>query len=355
MIRHRLLASTFALAATIAAGPAAAIAGALPSCEGEACPKPIEEFALHPVIGPELKFGHFDFSITKAVIYLWLAAAICVVWSVWMARRMKPKPNRKQTFTELIYEFAEGAIARATLGDKMYSRYMPLVACLFMFLWVANIISFLPLPFGHEKVWGIPQLQLYAAASNINVTLALALVVFVLTHFEGIRNNGAVGYFASWAPSGVGTGLKFFIWPLHALSEILRLVSLSVRLFANMLAGHLLILMMLSLIIIIPATLGQTAAGVIGAIGVGLILLSIAMFRKGKSGLGGLYSVLGILWVTVVVMGLLAGGVPTIGLGSPLIALFFFLFEFGLVASLQAFIFAMLTGIYIGSAAEAHH
>jgi F-type H+-transporting ATPase subunit a len=356
--RTRIATGTLALATALAAGPGAAIARAIPKCAPDPsspkCPHPMDEFAPHPVIGGHLKLGAFDFAITQVVVYMWIAAAICILWTVWMARRMQLKPNGKQTFTELIYEFAENTIARATLG-KMYGRYMPLVACLFMFLWVANIISFLPLPFGHEKVGGIPAFGLYAAASNINVTLALALVVFVLTHFEGIRNNGPGKYFASWAPSGVNFGLKAFIWPLHALSELLRLVSLSVRLFANMLAGHLLILMMLSLIIIIPATLGSPAAGVVGVVGALFLVLGWMMFRKGKQGLGGLYTVIGLLWVVVVVLGLATGGVPAVGLGSPLIALFFFLFEFGLVASLQAFIFAMLSGIYIGSAAEPHH
>lgn len=292
MIRRIHIHAT-ALATALLLGPAAAIA----SAAGEQV-DPMEEFALHR-IGPELKIGPIDMSLNKAVLYLFLAAAICILWTLIISRRMQVKPGRKQTFTEIMYEFAHDTIAKATLGDKMFSRYMPLVACLFMFLWVLNIISFFPLPFGHEKVGGIPTLGLYAAASNINVTLALALVVFLLTHFEGVRNNGLFGYLKSWAPNGVSLPLKIFIWPLHALSEMLRLVSLSVRLFANMLAGHLLILMMLSLIIII-----------------GSVLVAI-------------------------------GAVP--------IALFFFLFEFGLVASLQAFIFAMLSGIYIGSAADPHH
>jgi F-type H+-transporting ATPase subunit a len=238
-------------------------------------------------------------SINKAVIYLWLAALICCTWTVVMARRMQLKPNGTQTFTEVIYEFAYDTIAKATLGEKVFSRYMPYVASLFMFLWVVNMISFFPLPFGeHHNFFGLPDLGLYAATSNINVTLALTLVTFIASHYEGIRLNGPKKYFGSWAPPG-NLGMKIAIWPLHALSELLRLVSLSVRLFANMLAGHLLILMMLGLIIIT---------------GYGLVAI---------------------------------GTVP--------IALFFYLFEFGLVATLQAFIFAMLSGIYIGFAAEPAH
>lgn len=280
-------------------------------------PKPMEEFSLHPmwfdswptpawfergVDAEGEKTYWLDMRPNKAVIYLWVAALICCAWAVWMSKRMKLRPNKKQTFTELFYEFAYDHIATATLGPKVFSRYMPYVACLFVFLWTVNILSFFPLPFNTEtvEIFGteIPMLALYAATSNINVTLALTLVTFIASHYEGIRINGPVKYFGSWAPPG-SFALKAFIWPLHALSELLRLVSLSVRLFANMLAGHLLILMMLSLILII-----------------------------------------GSVWVAI-------GAVP--------IALFFFLFEFALVASLQAFIFAMLSGIYIGFAAEPQH
>lgn len=255
-------------------------------------PNPMHEFALER-IGPKLQVGPIDMSINKAVIYLWMSAIICCGWTLWMGRRMQLKPNRRQTFTEAIYEFAFDTIAKQTLGPKVFSRYMPYVASLFMFLWIVNLLSFLPLPFGENH-----DLVLYAATSNINVTLALTIVTFLASHYEGIRHNGAIKYFGSWAPPG-SIFLKIFIWPLHALSELLRLVSLSVRLFANMLAGHLLILMMLSLIAIIGSAL--------------------------------------------------------IAIGTVPVALFFYLFEFCLVASLQAFIFAMLSGIYIGFAAEPAH
>lgn len=294
--RTRIAAIASSICMFVLLGPGAALAGARTKVD------PIEEFALHH-IGPELKIGPIDMSINKAVIYLWIAGFICCAWTIWISRRMELKPGGKQTFTELIYEFAYNTIAKATLGEKMFSRYMPLVACLFMFLWVLNMISFFPLPINAHttELFGVtfPTLGLYAAASNLNVTIALALVVFLLSHYEGVRNNGVGGYLASWAPNGVSLPLKIFIWPLHALSEMLRLVSLSVRLFANMLAGHLLILMMLAMIIII--------------------------------------------------------GSYAVALGALPVALFFFLFEFGLVASLQAFIFAMLAGIYIGSAASPQH
>lgn len=254
--------------------------------------KPIDEFALPSLISIP-KVGPFDFSITKAVVMLVAAMLVSVLWGLWMSRRMAIKPNYRQTFTETFYEFGEAQIAKASLGQKTYSRYMPYVASLFFFLWVANIMSFIPLPLGEHHHFG-----LYAATSNLNVTLALTLVTFFASHYEGLRHNGPVKYFGSWAPPG-SFMLKAFIWPLHALSELLRLVSLSVRLFANMLAGHLLIVMMLSMIFFLGSTF--------------------------------------------------------VAIGTVPIALAFYLFEFLLVASLQAYIFALLSGIYIGGAAEPNH
>ena len=162
------------------------------------------------------------------------------------------------------------------------------------------MISYLPLPVDTEhKIGGwLPTPSFYATTSNISVTLALTLVTFFASHYVGIQHNGVRAYFASWFPP-VGGPIKILIVPLEILSQFLRLVSLSVRLFANMLAGHLLVLMCVSLIIII-----------------------------------------GNVFVA-------AASVP--------VAVFFYCFELVLVANLQAFIFALLSGIYIGTAAEPHH
>ena len=150
-----------------------------------------------------------------------------------------------------------------------------------------------------HKIWGvIPSPTFYAATANLSVTLALTLMTFVATHYVGVKHNGAVPYFKSWFPP-VGGPIKILIVPLEILSQLLRLVSLSVRLFANMLAGHLLILMSISLIIII-----------------GNVFVAFA-------------------------------SIP--------VAVFFYCFELVLVANLQAFIFALLSGIYIGAAAEPNH
>ncbi len=291
MIRRlAFLAGAFALAL---AGPAQALAASEPKTD------PTKEFLLDPWIKIP-KIGPIDLSITKGVFYLFLSTFIIIVGSLLVVRNLKLHPKRMQAFVEIVYDFSETQIGRASLPAKTFTTWFPYLATLFVFIWINNLISFLPLPVNTEhKIWGvIPTPSLYASTANISVTLALTLVTFFASHYVGIKNNGAGPYFKSWFPPISGP-INILIVPLEILSQFLRLVSLSVRLFANMLAGHLLILMCVSLIIIIGSVFVAAAS------------------------------------------------IP--------VAVFFYCFELVLVANLQAFIFALLSGIYIGTAAEPHH
>ena len=275
------------------AAPATALAATEPKTD------PTKEFILQPWIEIP-KIGPIDLSITKAVFYLFLSTAILLIGALLVVRHLSLNPKRLQAFVEIVYDFSETQIGRASLPPKAYRTWFPYLATLFLFIWINNMISYLPLPVDTEhKIGGwLPTPSFYATTSNISVTLALTLVTFFASHYVGIQHNGVRGYFASWFPP-VGGPIKILIVPLEILSQFLRLVSLSVRLFANMLAGHLLVLMCVSLIIII-----------------------------------------GNVFVA-------AASVP--------VAVFFYCFELVLVANLQAFIFALLSGIYIGTAAEPHH
>jgi F-type H+-transporting ATPase subunit a len=273
--------------------PAQALASDAPKTD------PTKEFLLDPWIKIP-KLGPIDLSITKGVFYLFLSTAIIIVGSLLVVRHLRLHPKRLQAFVEIVYDFSESQIGRASLPAKTYTTWFPYLATLFVFIWINNLISFLPLPVNTEhKIWGvIPTPSLYAATANISVTLALTLVTFFATHYVGVKHNGARAYIKSWFPP-ISGAINILIIPLEILSQFLRLVSLSVRLFANMLAGHLLILMCVSLIIII--------------------------------------------------------GSSFVALASIPVAVFFYCFELVLVANLQAFIFALLSGIYIGTAAEPQH
>jgi F-type H+-transporting ATPase subunit a len=268
--------------------------------------QPQDEFKLDAWIPIEI--GPVDLSINRAVLYLALATALTIWVLVWISRRMTLEPNRVQTAMEVAYDLTRNTIVGTNLKGNLALKWFPFIATLFFFIWFSNMIGYLPLPTNsHETVdiFGIdfPAFGIYAATANISIPLALTLVVWFSYHLEGIRTKGFFRYLAGWLPPGlenmnpIGKGAIFVI---EVISHFVRLISLSVRLFANILAGHLLLLFM----------------------GGGLAVL----------------------------LGLAAIGALTFP-----VAFAFFVFEVGLVATLQAFIFSILTAIYIGGAtAETH-
>jgi F-type H+-transporting ATPase subunit a len=270
--------------------------------------KPQNEFKLDPWI--EIKLGGLDLSITKAVFYVIVASALTCLTMVWIARRMQARPNRVQTAVEAAFSLMRDNIAGGNMDRQMATKWFAFVGTLFLFIWFSNMIGYLPLPTNTEhtvSIFGaeIPSLALYAATANLSVPLALTLVVWVSYHVEGVRAKGPVGYLKSWVPAGVQGGATGPIFVIEVISHFMRLISLSVRLFANILAGHLLILFM----------------------GGGLVVL------------------LNLAIVGSVLLGLVTGT----------IAILFFILEVGLIATLQAFIFATLTAIYLGGAVAEHH
>ena len=257
---------------------------------------PTEEFEQHEWV--PIHIGPLDLSITKAVVYLMLGSVLTMALGILLMRwRLRVEPDTRQTLGEQIYEIAQTEIAEQGLPSKAIGRWFPYVATLFLFIFVVNLLGFIPLPLTGETWHGFPLWGIYAATSSLSVTLALAALTFVFTHFEGVRWNGPVRYFKSWIPDAPKPLLALIV-PLEILGQIMRLISLSVRLFANMLAGHILILTFLGLIFIF-----QTLA--------------------------------------------LALVVP--------FAIVFYIFEVGIVVGIQAFIFATLSAIYIGSAIEPQH
>jgi F-type H+-transporting ATPase subunit a len=251
--------------------------------------------------GPELKIGPIDMSFNKAVAYLLLGTVCSILLGLVLMRVRTGGPNRRQALGETIYEVAQVQVAEQGLPTKAIGRWFPYVATLMIFIWVVNMLGFIPLPLSDERweIGGIevPTLAIFAATSTLSVTLALALMTFVFTHVEGIRENGAWAYFKSWIPD-VPKAMLPMIIPLEILGQFMRLVSLSVRLYANMLAGHMLILTFIGLIFLVTP------------------------------------------WVFPL----------SVVLGSV-----FYLFEVVIVVSIQAYIFAALSAIYIGSAIEPEH
>jgi F-type H+-transporting ATPase subunit a len=259
---------------------------------------PQDEFKLHPWVNLGV------LSINKAVMYLFIAAALTCATMIYVARRMKQRPNRVQTAVEFIFQGLQNNVVGANMDREMATKWFPFIATLALFIFFSNLVGYIPLPTSTEtfNVFGahIPAFSLYAATANLSIPLVLAILVFVSYTTEGVRKKGPIGYLKGLIPAGVHGGMAVFIFILELLSNFMRLISLSVRLFANILAGHLIILFMAGALAVI---LG------VGALG----------------------------WITLPFGVLL------------------FAFEVGLVAALQAFIFATLTAIYLGGAVADHH
>lgn len=244
------------------------------------------------------------FSINRAVVYLLLATIATIGTMVWISKRMHARPNRVQTAVEVIFSLMRDNITKGNMPDDMAMKWFPFLGTLFLFIWYCNLIGYIPLPTNSEQTFNvfgahIPSFALYAATANISVPLVLALVVFISFNVVGVRAQGPIGYIKSLIPAGVHGGMLILILPLEIVSTLMRLLSLTIRLFANILAGHLIILFMA----------------------------------------GGL----------AVILGLQVLGWFTLPFG-----ILVYLFELGLVATLQAFIFATLSAIYLAGAVTHH-
>jgi F-type H+-transporting ATPase subunit a len=262
---------------------------------------PEDEFNLPAWV--KIKIGPLDLSINKAVAYLWLGTLVTILLGIVLMRvRLRVDPDRRQTIGEQIYEIAQTQIAEQGLPAKAIGLWFPYCASLFLFIWVLNMLGFLPLPLSndHFHLGGVrlPTWGIYAATASLSVTLALSAMTFVFTHIEGVRFNGPIRYLKSLIPE-VPKGILPFVALIEVISIFMRLISLSVRLFANMLAGHMLILVFI-----------------------------------------GLMFVLGHIWLAPI---------------SVIFGSVFYVFEVVIVVSIQAFIFAALSAIYIGSAIEPEH
>ncbi|HET9123418.1 MAG TPA: F0F1 ATP synthase subunit A [Solirubrobacteraceae bacterium] len=258
---------------------------------------PTDEFKL------DTWFSAGPVNFNKGVLFVVLAAVVTLGVMLYMAKRLRKRPGRLQVAIEMFFTLTRN-MADESLDESMSRKYFPLIATLFIFILVSNLIGYIPLPVNSAEnftLFGahIPSFQIYAADTNVAFPLILALLVFVLFTYEGIRKHGPFGYVKSLMPE-VGGGIRFLVYPIEILSYFLRLISLTVRLWANLLAGHLLI-----------------------------------AFMGGELGV--------LTGNTVISWALLPMGVAI------------FLFEAVLIAGLQAFIFSILTAIYLGSAVSDSH
>ncbi|MFQ5588750.1 MAG: F0F1 ATP synthase subunit A [Nitrospiria bacterium] len=205
---------------------------------GGAAIDPLHHFEIHPIV--ELHLGGMDLSITQPVLWMMIATVLTFGLMTFVAATLKRYPKGIQNFIEMIVNFLRQELVINVIG-KEGKGWFPVVATLFLFILSCNLLGLIPGSF--------------TATSNINVTAALAILVFLMVQGAGIKKYGFVGYFKAFVPSGVPTWILPVMLPIEFISLFAKPFSLAVRLFANMMAGHMVILVFLSMIILFKSVI----------------------------------------------------------------------------------------------------
>jgi len=247
---------------------------------------PIEQFSIHPVFPIKVGFSNIDISLTNSGLFMLLAVALSCLLVAIGARGGSGVPGRMQAMAEMAYEFVAGMVRSAAGEEGM--RFFPFVFSIFLFVLLCNLIGFLPFSF--------------TVTGQIVITAALALMVFFTVVIIGVKEHG-LHFFKLFVPDGVPLYILPLVVAIEVISFLTRPLSHSVRLFANMLAGHITLYVFGSFVLMLLDAAAVTKA---------LAVLPFAM---------------------------------TIGLEALEL----------LVAFLQAYVFAMLTCMYLNDALHPGH
>lgn len=198
---------------------------------------------LHITIVAEELVQIGPFTITNSMVGAWFAMAILIGAAIWVSRRSRLVPSRVQSLIELPFEFIVNLAG--TQGGRRWRTFLPLIATLFLYILVANWLGLVPgvgtITVEREVNGHLEQVPLVRPANaDLNMTLAMAIVSFVAFVGLGIRVQGVAGYVKELTT-------PLYLAPIHIISELVRIVSLSVRLFGNVFAGEALLVVMLTL------------------------------------------------------------------------------------------------------------
>jgi F-type H+-transporting ATPase subunit a len=285
---------------------------------GHVSNSPIDEPLIHL---PKI-FG-IDMSVTKHVLMLWLVAVIVFLLVVWAVRRYIRQeqlvPTGFMNALEAVVEFIRDTIVLPNVGSKWVNVWTPLVVTFFLFILAANLIGLIPIfdavaLLDHTVLHSAPDSFMgrvihggTTATGNFNVTAALATITFFATIIAGARAHGFVQHWKNMVPHGLAWPIYIILIPIEILGMFVRPFALTMRLAANMTGGHIAILAILSFVFIFTELFGRAVAGV----GVG-IFLSLP----------------------------LAVGISALEI---------------IVILVQAYVFTLLTAVFIGMAIHAHH
>ncbi|MDH3596695.1 MAG: F0F1 ATP synthase subunit A [Rhodospirillales bacterium] len=214
---------------------------------------PLEQFEIHTIA--EFKLGGLDLSFTNASLMMVIAVLLVTTLMVFGTRRGALVPGRLQSVSELSYEFVANLI-RDTIGNEG-RRYFPLLFTLFMFILFGNLLGMVPYSF--------------TFTSQIIVTFAMAIVVFAGVTVLGFMRHG-VHFFSFFVPPGTPIWMWPLLIPIEVISYLSRPISLSVRLFANMLAGHTLLKVIASFVALMGVFGVLPLAGVVALTGLEILI-----------------------------------------------------------------------------------
>jgi F-type H+-transporting ATPase subunit a len=275
----------------------------------------------HPLLHLPPVFG-IDIAVTKHVLMLWLVAGALFVFAALTVRRYlasgAKSPSKVMTALEFIVEFIRDNVVEPNVGRKWVMAYTPLFLTFFLFIFAANIIGLIPifdlLALVNHTVLHLPPDSFLSqvthgsvtATGNFNVTAGLATISFLLIIVAGVRAHGFFQHFKNMVPHGLPLPVTLFLIPIEIMGMFVRPFALTMRLAANMSGGHIAILAILSFVFIFDSRLGSVAAIGIGALSTVLLAVPIS----------------GLEIIVVVV---------------------------------QAYVFTLLTAVFVGMAIHAHH
>jgi F-type H+-transporting ATPase subunit a len=223
--------------------------------------QPMEQFLIKKLVAfPPINIGGVavDLSITNSVATMIFAAALICVFFL-AAARGKVVPGRLQAFGEILYDLADKGLTGPMIGDRG-RPFLPYVFALFSIIAVLDI-------------WGLVPGQ-FTVTSQLSVTISLAILTFLIVVVVGFVRNG-LGFFKLFVPGGVHWGMLFILVPIEFISFMVRPVTLSMRLFGNMIGGHVVMYMFASFVVAMAVFASHGGIATLGYVGSALSLFMV--------------------------------------------------------------------------------
>jgi len=210
----------------------------MPPMEPSAATEAAHESGIHVAIAAEKLGSFFGIPLTNTIVATWAAVALLIVMAFLVGRKLKLTPSRFQTVLEQLVEYVYDYVAVTLESRDMARRFFPLILTIFLFVWVANLMEFIP-GVGSILFHGEPLFR--SVNTDLNTPLMLALVSFFVIEITGILTIGIVKYGSKFIQNPINNPIGFAVGLVELIGELVRVVSLSFRLFGNILAGEVVI------------------------------------------------------------------------------------------------------------------